>query len=54
MKTIFTAGVVLALGTVAAHAQIKPVVPEIDAVSGVAALAAVGASIALLRERFKR
>lgn len=29
-------------------------VPEIDAGAGVAALAALGASVALLRERFKR
>ncbi|PWR02542.1 VPEID-CTERM sorting domain-containing protein [Meridianimarinicoccus roseus] len=33
---------------------ICPTVPEIDAAAGVAALAAVGAGVALLRERFKR
>lgn len=31
-----------------------PVVPEIDAMAGVAALAAVGAAVALVRERTKR
>ena len=32
----------------------KSVVPEIDAMAGVAALAAVGAAVALIRERSKR
>ncbi len=52
MKTLISAGVVFALGTVAAHATVQ--VPEIDAGAGVAALAALGAGIALLRERVKR
>ena len=37
----------------AAFAQSKPV-PEIDALAGVAAVAVVGAAVALIRERSKR
>ncbi|MEM1159492.1 MAG: hypothetical protein AAGJ28_01040 [Pseudomonadota bacterium] len=47
-----------ALGTAVAHAQSLGnakggVVPEIDALSGLAALAVVGAAVALIRERSK-
>lgn len=43
------------LSATAAHAQIKaPSVPEIDALSGFAAIAIVGAGVALIRERSKR
>ena len=47
--TLLTAG--------AAFAQSKPgstPVPEIDALAGVAAVAVVGAAVALIRERSKR
>ncbi|QIE43591.1 VPEID-CTERM sorting domain-containing protein [Meridianimarinicoccus aquatilis] len=57
MKTLLTATAMVFVGVVAAYAQAKPPtpsVPEIDAAAGVAALAAVGAGVALLRERFKR
>lgn len=44
------------LSATAANAQIKigPSVPEIDALSGFAAIAVVGAAVALIRERSKR
>lgn len=56
MKTFVTSGVFLLAGTIAAFAQSKPGggVPEIDATAGVAAVAALAAAVALLRERFKR
>lgn len=46
---------VLAASTSAAMAVGLPnEVPEIDAAAGVAAVAALGGAVALLRERFKR
>lgn len=54
MKTIIASAAILGMSTVAAFAQIKPVVPEIDATAGVAAAAALVGVVVLLRERFKR
>ncbi len=47
--TVLTAGAALA-----GDATFKPTVPEIDALAGLSAIAAVGAAVALVRERFKR
>lgn len=55
LTAIYTTAMTL-LGT-AALAQSKPgapAVPEIDALSGFAAVAVVGAAVALIRERNKR
>ncbi len=44
-----------ATGAFATGTPITPIpVPEIDAAAGVAAVAALGATVAMLRERFKR
>ena len=54
--TAFYASALTFIGT-AALAQGKPTppaVPEIDALSGFAAVAVVGAAVALIRERSKR
>ncbi|SDZ95210.1 hypothetical protein [Rubrimonas cliftonensis] len=55
MKTIITITTLFA-ATAANASGITDdfVVPEIDALAGVAALAVVGASVALVRERMKR
>ena len=55
MKGILSLAGLMALVSTAAHAvDIKPPsVPEIDALSGLAALAVVGAAVALIRERSK-
>jgi hypothetical protein len=54
-NTIILSAAVLAASTTGALAVVAPVVvPEIDAAAGVAALAAVAAGVALMRERFKR
>lgn len=54
---VLLAGLMTFAATTAAHAaiSIKPStnVPEIDALSGLAALAVVGAAVALVRERSK-
>ena len=48
------ASVVTTLAATAAMAQTKPnIVPEIDAMAGVAAVAAVAGVVALVRERMK-
>lgn len=44
----------IALAAVCGDAAPCESVPEIDAAAGVAALATLGASVALLRQRFKR
>ena len=62
MKTIAFASLAIlaaapALANTNGFPTLPPVgtaVPEIDATAGVAAMAALGASIAMLRERFKR
>lgn len=56
MKTLIATAVATVAFAGAAAAQIKPfaAVPEIDALSGVAAVAVVGAVVALIRERSKR
>ena len=52
------ASVITLASTGAAFAQSKPIfpqpVPEIDALAGVAAVAVVGAAVAIIRERSKR
>lgn len=56
MKTTVLFATSLILSATAAFAQGKPTppsVPEIDALAGIAALAVVGAAIALIRERSK-
>lgn len=50
--TALYASALTLIGT-AAMAQSKPAVPEIDALSGFAAVAVVGAAVALIRERSK-
>lgn len=54
MKTVLLAAASLATMSAPAFAGMGVPVPEIDAVSGGAALAIVGAAIALLRERSRR
>lgn len=58
MKILGFAATSLIVSASAALAQAGkpplPTVPEIDALSGVAALAVVGAAVALIRERSKR
>lgn len=58
MKTIVLAAtsLVATAGMALAQGGSKPpaVVPEIDALAGVAAIAVVGAAVALIRERSKR
>lgn len=54
LTAIYTTAMTL-VGTTAAYAQSKPPsVPEIDVLSGFAAVAVVGAAVALIRERNKR
>lgn len=53
-KVILSAAVLAAIAVPALATPSGGPVPEIDAGAGVAALAALGASVALLRERFKR
>lgn len=63
-KKLFSAAIVLIATSVVAYAQSKgpfggggnpPVnVPEITPAAGIAAIAAIGASVALIRERLKR
>ena len=52
MKALLASAFTLASAG-AAFAQSKPV-PEIDALAGFAAVAVVGAAVALIRERSKR
>ncbi|MEL6316886.1 MAG: hypothetical protein AAFR16_04510 [Pseudomonadota bacterium] len=58
MKLMLASAATLLVSAQTALAQSKPgaptVVPEIDALAGVAALAVVGATVALVRERTKR
>ena len=57
LQALIASAITLA-STGAAFAQSKPVfsqpVPEIDAMAGVAAIAVVGAAVAMIRERNKR
>lgn len=56
MTALYTTAMTL-VGAAAAYAQSKPIppsVPEIDALSGFAAVAVVGAAVALIRERNKK
>lgn len=55
LKTLLASAFVLAANAASAQAVIdpKPKVPEIDALAGVAAIALVGAAVALIRERSK-
>lgn len=48
---ILAASIVTTLMAGAALAQSKPAVPEIDALSGLAAIAAIGGAVALIWER---
>ncbi|WP_171060530.1 hypothetical protein [Poseidonocella sp. HB161398] len=54
MKSILLGAAALVLAAPAFAAPPMPTVPEIDATAGVAAVAALGAGVAMLRERFKR
>jgi len=57
MKKFVLAAATLVATAGTALAQSKPgapAVPEIDALAGVAAIAVVGAAVALIRERSKR
>ena len=57
IKTLIATAATLAMSSAAFAAGGKPapaVVPEIDALSGLAAVAVVGAAVALIRERNKR
>jgi hypothetical protein len=48
------AAIILVLTGGSAAASVAPAVPEIDAGAGVAALAALGAGVAILWERHRR
>ena len=54
MKTTIIFATTMLMSASVAFAQSKVPVPEIDALSGIAALAVVGAAVALIRERSKR
>lgn len=53
MKTIAIATFAILAASAASANGFAPV-PEIDAAAGVAAVAALGGAVAVLRERFKR
>ena len=53
LKTFAAASAAVFLSATSALANSPPTVPEIDALSGLAAIAVVGAAVALVRERSK-